>query len=337
MKEVCDLDRSKDNFAWAFDGVPEENSIYLRFGEVRLESPAMNLTLSRAREFLGAKTFARFGAEFPIRFDFLDTMGGQNLSLQVHPDTEYIRKKFGMPYTQDESYYILDAGTLAGVYLGLKENIDAPQMIEALEAAQCGADPFDTERYVNFFPAQKHDHFLIPAGTIHCSSRDCMVLEISATPYIFTFKLWDWGRVGLDGRKRPIHIEDGKAVLRFDRTTEWVKQNLINRFEEIQRGDGYSEIQTGLHKLEFIETRVFTVTKCAEIEANGEFAMLNLVDGKAAVIESPTAGFSPYTVHYAETFILPANTGNYTVRPRIDGEMIKLIKANVRFGKQESL
>ena len=111
-------------------------------------------------------------------------------------------------------------------------------------------------------------------------------------------------------------------MLRFDRTTEWVVHNLINRFEEIQCGDGYSEIKTGLHELEFIETRVFTVTKCVEIEANGEFAMLNLVDGKAAVIESPTANFSPYTVHYAETFILPANAGNYRVRPCIDGETI---------------
>ena len=329
MKEVFDLDRSAANFAWAFDGVPEENSIYLRFGKIRLESPAMNLTLSRPEEFLGPKTFARFGAEFPIRFDFLDTMGGQNLSLQVHPDTEYIRKKFGMPYTQDESYYLLDAGASAGVYLGLKENIDAQQMIEDLEAAQSGNVLFDAESYVNFFPAKKHDHFSIPAGTIHCSSKDCMVLEISATPYIFTFKLWDWDRVGLDGLKRPIHIQDGKAVLRFDRSTEWVKKNLINRFEEIQSGDGYTEIKTGLHELEFIETRVFTVTKCVEIESNGEFAMLNLVEGKSAIIESPTASFAPYKVHYAETFIIPSNAGNYIVRPERD--TIKLLKANVRF------
>ena len=74
-------------------------------------------------------------------------------------------------------------------------------------------------KYINFFPAKKHDHFLIPAGTIHCSSANCVVLEVSATPYIFTFKLWDWDRVGLDGKPRPIHVEDGKKVIDYQRTT----------------------------------------------------------------------------------------------------------------------
>jgi hypothetical protein len=59
-----------------------------------------------------------------------------------------------------------------------------------------GEKTFDDARFVNQIPARKHDHFLIPAGTVHCSGSGTMVLEISATPYIFTFKLWDWGRLG---------------------------------------------------------------------------------------------------------------------------------------------
>lgn len=100
-----------------------------------------------------------------------------------------------MHYTQDESYYLLDAEPGAQVYLGLKDGIDRAAMERDLRAAQAGSGEFSADVYVNQFPARPQDHFLIPAGTIHCSGKDSMVLEISATPYIFTFKLWDWGRV----------------------------------------------------------------------------------------------------------------------------------------------
>ena len=134
-----------------------------------------------------------------------------------------------MDYTQDESYYLLDAGEDGSVYLGLKKGIDREVMAGELRLAQEGGPPFCAETYVNKFSAKKHDHFLIPAGTIHCSGRNSMVLEISATPYIFTFKLWDWGRLGLNGLPRPIHLNHGIANIDWDRQTDWVQRNLINR------------------------------------------------------------------------------------------------------------
>ena len=330
MKEVCDLPRDVPNFAWSFDGVPEENSLYLRFGDVRIEIPAMDLVLYRPVELLGMKNYCRFGAEFPIRFDFLDTVGGQNLSLQVHPMTEYIRSHFGMTYTQDESYYILDAKEGSGVFLGLREGMDRQMMADDLRASEVGDISFPADKYVNFFPCQKHDHFLIPAGTIHCSAANTMVLEISATPYNFTFKLWDWDRVGLDGLLRPIHIEDGLANIRWDRTTEWVRENLVNQFEVLCATGDVTEERTGLHEFEFIETRRFTQTGKSYHDAGDGFHICNLVDGREAVIESEEGTFAPYTVHYAETFVIPAAAGKYSVRPAAAGEKIVFIKAYVR-------
>ena len=329
MKEVCGLDPQEKNYAWSFDGVPEENSLYLRYGDVRIEIPCMDLTLYQPKAFLGQKNFSRFGAEFPIRFDFLDTIDGQNLSLQVHPLTEYIKSHYGMTYTQDESYYILDCKEGGGVYLGLKENVDQEAMFNDLREANQGKKSFDALKYVNFFEAKKHDHFLIPAGTIHCSSSNCMVLEISATPYIFTFKLWDWDRLGLDGLPRPIHIQEGEENIQWDRDTSWVKENLINHIEIKHEGDDYLEEKTGLHPLEFIETRRFTTHQKTYHHPEGEFNMLNLVEGSEAVIESVDGRFAPYTVHYAETFIIPAGAGDYTISPLHD-ETIKFIKAYVR-------
>ena len=211
MKENFGLDASKENFAWSFDGVPEENSLNLEIGGKVLKVPAQDLVFYAPHELLGERVHGRFGAEFPIRFDLLDTMGGQNLSLQVHPLTEYIYEKFGMPYTQDESYYLLDADEdeETYVYLGLKEGVDKKEMERELRAAEKGEERFPVEKYVNKIPVKKHDHVLIPAGTVHCSGKNTMVLEISATPYIFTFKLWDWGRLGMDGLPRPIHLDHG--------------------------------------------------------------------------------------------------------------------------------
>ena len=315
MKEVCDLDRSAKNYGWCFDCVPEENSLLLGFGDTRLEIPAIDLVFYQPRALLGEKVHARFGDEFPIRFDFLDTMGGGNLSFQVHPLTEYIQQNFGMHYTQDESYYLLDAGPGASVYLGMSDGVDPEAMARDLEAAQSGVTPFPAEKYANQFPAKKHDHFLIPAGTVHCSGAENMVLEISATPYIFTFKMWDWGRLGLDGQPRPIHLQHGLANVEWDCTTEWTKKNLVNCFEPIANGDGWLEERTGLHEREFIETRRHWFTEKVPHHTNGGVNVLNLVEGEEAIVESPSGAFAPFIVHYAETFIVPAAVGEYTIRP----------------------
>lgn len=327
MKEVCNLDTNQSNYAWSFDGVPEENSILFDYDGVTFELPAMDLVLYQPKELLGEQVYSRFGAEFPIRFDFLDTMEGQNLSLQVHPLTEYIKKNFGMSYTQDESYYILDAKEDAHVYLGLKEGIDKEEMIRDLESAQRKEIVFDADKYINKFPAKKHDHFLIPAGTCHCSGKNAMVLEISATPYIFTFKLWDWQRLGLDGLPRPINIEHGKHVIQWNRTTEWVKENLVNSIYEVKEEENDCKIEhTGLHELEFIETRRYTVKDNSFHKTYGTVNMLNLIDGKSAIIEGD---FEPFIVHYAETFIIPASIKEYTIKP-YDCDEVKVLKAYVR-------
>jgi len=315
MKETCDLDRSAKNYGWCFDGVPEENSLLLDLGGVRVELPSLDLVFHHPAALLGEAVHARFGDEFPIRFDFLDTMGGGHLSFQVHPLTEYIQQHFGLHYTQDESYYILDAGPAATVYLGLRTGADPAAVRRDLEAAQAGGAPFPADLHANRFPAKKHDHFLIPAGTVHCSGAESMVLEISATPYIFTFKLWDWGRLGLDGKPRPIHLEHGFANIQWDRTSEWTERQLVNRIEPVASGTGWREERTGLHEREFIETRRHWFTGPVPHDTRGSVNMLNLIEGEEALVESPEGAFAPFVVHYAETFIVPAAVGAYIIRP----------------------
>ena len=332
MKEVCDLDRSKENYGWCFDCVPEENSLFFQIDGVLFELPSVDLVLLKARELLGEPVEARFGKDFPIRFDFLDTMGGGNLSLQVHPTTQFIREQFGMYYTQDESYYLMDAGENAEVYLGLKTDVDKNAMIDDLRKAQNSNFVFDADKYVNKIPAKKHDHYLIPGGTVHCSGAESMVLEISSTPNLFTFKLWDWQRLGLDGKPRPINVERGKQVIDWSRDTEFVNQYLKNHVQVIATGDGWTEEKTGLHENEFIETRRHWFTKSVTHQTNKSVNVLNLIEGDEVVVESPTHAFEPFIVHYAETFIIPACVSEYIISP-VDPSKEKTfatIKAYVR-------
>lgn len=333
MKGVCDLDRSVDNYGWCFDCVPEENSLYFKVQDVLFEMPSNNLVFFKTRDLLGGPVEARFGQDFPIRFDFLDTIGGGNLSLQVHPTTQYIRDTFGIYYTQDESYYLLDAEEGATVYLGLKTDVNSKEMIDALNESQETGKPFDAEKYVNRWPAKKHDHYLIPGGTIHCSGAGAMVLEISSTPSIFTFKLWDWGRLGLDGLPRPINIGHGSKVIQWERQTDFARKYLVNHVEQVAQGDGWREERTGLHENEFIETRRHWFTGTVSHNTNGGVNVFNLVEGEEAVVESPTGAFEPFVVHYAETFIIPASVGEYTIRPygKSEGQQCGTIKAYVRF------
>src|SRR5947207_2625895 len=224
MEEVCDLPNDAPNHAWCFDCVTEENSLLLGFGDTRVELPAIDLTFLQPRELLGDFIHSRFGAEFPIRFDFLDTMGGGNLSLQVHPRTEYIRRQFGMRSTQAERCCLLEADT------------------------------------------------------------------------------------------------------------EWVRKSLINRVEFVGSGQGWREERTGLHELEFIETRRRWFTDITRHHTEATVNVLNLVEGREATVESPTGDFDPFAVHYAETFIVPAAVGAYTIRPsgESEGSNCATIKASVR-------
>ena len=131
--------------------------------------------------------------------------------------------------------------------------------------------------------------------------------------------MWDWGRLGLDGKPRPIHLEHGAQNIDWSRTTAWTRDHLVNRIEPLGTGDGWREERTGLHEREFIETRRHWFTKSVAHDTCGGVNVVNLVEGEEAIVESPSGAFEPFVVHYAETFIVPAIVGPYTIRPHGPG------------------
>ena len=126
--------------------------------------------------------------------------------------------------------------------------------------------------------------------------------------------------------------EHGAANIQWDRTAARVERNLVNVFEPLGSGPGWREERTGLHEREFIETRRHWFTGQVSHDTRGGVQVLNLVEGEEAVVESPSGAFEPFIVHYAETFIVPAAVGEYTIRPhgKSVGQECATMKAFVR-------
>ncbi|MBS1669573.1 MAG: ROK family protein [Bacteroidetes bacterium] len=327
MKEhIQGLNKGEINYAWSFELITPENGLLMESDGNLLELSFDWIMELDASAILG-RDAKSFGLEFPIRFDFLDTFYGGNLSIQCHPRLKYIQEKFGETITQDETYYILDCDKQAGVYLGFQDDVDPKKFREELELSQREGTPIEIDRYVQFHPSHKHDLFLIPNGTIHSSGTNNLVLEISSTPYIFTFKMYDWVRLDLDGKPRPINIEHAFQNLDFERKGERVPKEHISKPTVIESGEGYLLIHLPTHPAHFYDVHRIEFEKEIILTADNRCYVLMLVEGEA--IEVFTENGVSQVFYYAETFLKPAAAGNARIINKGPGTA-KLIKAFIK-------
>jgi mannose-6-phosphate isomerase len=162
---------------------------------------------SRRKEIFGNKCLNM--DRFPILAKFIDAK--QNLSIQVHPDDAYARK-IENDSGKNEVWYVMDCQENAKIVYGLKEEVTKEQLNEALANN-------NIETKVNFVNVKKGDFITIPAGTIHAICGGLMLCEIQQSSDI-TYRVYDWNRIGLDGKPRKLHTEKALDVINVNNTNK---------------------------------------------------------------------------------------------------------------------
>jgi mannose-6-phosphate isomerase class I len=326
MKEqIPDLNKDEVNYAWSFELIVPENGIVFESDGYLLELSFDFLMFHNAVNVLG-KHADFFGDEFPIRFDFLDTWDGGNLSIQCHPSLRYIRENFGEHITQDETYYMLDCKDDAKVYLGFQEDADPSCFKKVLEDSRDNNVVVNIEKFVQSHKANKHDLFLIPNGTIHSAGKNNLVLEISATPYIFTFKMYDWLRLDLNGEPRAINIDHAFNNLRFNYKGDYVTKELISKPELVASGNDWKIFHLPTHAHHFYDVHRVEFDSKVLLDTDDSCNVMMLVEGSSVTLE---VDGETHVFHYAETFVIPAAAKQYTLVNN-GKERAKVVKAFIK-------
>lgn len=332
QKELKKLSHSIENSGQGFL-VANENSVRIAVDGVSLEIPFQNLMWKESLKILGERAFEVSQGNFPLNYWYDDEIGGGHMAIQVHPDGAHIREHFNEPMQQDESYYILHTESDAKTYLGLTEEADLGELRRLAAQSEEKGVPFEYDKYVNSIPTEPGDFLLIPAGTIHASGRNQVVVEIDwvITAYTpgYTFHIYDYLRPDLDGSMRPIHIEHSFNALK-DRRTEWVLKNLKQEPRLIREGDGWAEYVLGRRDEMLFEVRRLEFEKSIydETEEQGTFHALTLVEGESVLVQPQGNPGNQYKLDFPDTLIIPACMGRYNIT-NLGSKPCKVVKALV--------
>lgn len=246
-------------------------------------------------EIFGTKT--KNMKEFPLLIKFIDAK--DNLSVQVHPDDEYALK-YENDKGKTEMWYVMDCDENAKIICGIKESIKQEEIANIIHTGKI-------REILNEVSIHKGDVIFIPSGTIHAILKGTLICEIQQNSNL-TYRVYDWDRIGKDGKPRELHIEKAIDVIKQD-----LKQKIVATSN--QKLDTSSNVIT----CDYFKVDTISIgSKYKQISSSETFEAIMVVEGNGKI---QTNG-KEYTIKLGDSFIIPASLGEY----EIEGN-IKLLKA----------
>lgn len=263
--------------------------------------------LTRVHAELGIDLIGRNNAwaqargKFPLLVKLLDA--NTPLSVQVHPNDAYALAHEGNELGKSEMWVVLHAEPDAELILGVKSGTTA-------DAFRRGIEEGRLEPYLHRVAVTSGDHVCVPAGTLHAIMGGLIIAEIQQNSNT-TYRVYDWGRMGADGRPRPLHVEKALDVIDFDRVEPAVRQPVVLAEE------------TGFRREQLCRNRYF-VTERLVLEPGVEFE--NQRDGDTLEIWGVLAGevsINQLTLGAVRFCLLPAALGEFTVTARQPATLLR--------------
>lgn len=339
MKEKRHLPEKMRNAAWVFDFIPMEVSVLVKAGEELLDINYCSFVHKEGVALMSEKCVKKYQGYFPIRFNWDDSYHSTgNMSIQCHSGGEFNVKNYNEFGRQDESYYVVVTGQDAKTFIGFRDDADIPAFFREIEAADTEHKPCDYLKYVSYEESKPGLQVMLPAGTIHSSGRNQVILEIgSLTIGSYTYKMYDYLRLDFDGKQRPIHTHLGELNVRQDRRHSVIHdpdspEYIVQQPRLDKEGEGWKEFILGENPQMYISLRRLEFEKTCEQDTKGEkFHVLTLVDGDHVRIRSVEHPERYFDLDFMEIACVPASMGKYVIE-NLGKEPISVHKTCLRDG-----
>ncbi|MBP5637770.1 MAG: phosphoheptose isomerase [Bacteroidales bacterium] len=342
MKNLRHLPEKMRNAAWVFDFIPMEVSVLVQAGEELLDINYCSFVHKEGVNLMGQTCVDKYKGYFPIRFNWDDSYHSTgNMSIQCHSGGKFNVENYNEFGRQDESYYVVVTGHEAKTFIGFRDDADIPQFFKEIEAADTRHDPCDYMKYVSYEESVPGLQVMLPAGTIHSSGRNQVILEIgSLTIGSYTYKMYDYLRLDFDGKQRPIHTHLGELNVRQDRRYSVIHdpkspEYIVQKPRLDCEGEGWKEFILGENPQMYISLRRLEFDEKCEQDTRGEkFHVLTLVDGDHIRIRSVEHPDRHFDLDFMEIACVPASMGKYVIE-NLGKEPIRVHKTCLRDGYQQ--